>query len=108
LEHDAESAANGARPPQGREPKNEETVPISAQEYRLLEYLLCNPNRVISRDELLDKVWGYDSVASTRTVDVHVARLRKKLGEESVPLHIHTARGHGYRFSIEDMSNPER
>ncbi len=89
-------------------PKKEETVSLIAQEYRLLEYFLCHPDRVISRDELLDKVWGYGSVASTRTVDVHVARLRKKLGEESVPRHIHTARGHGYRFSIEDMSKPER
>jgi two-component system, OmpR family, alkaline phosphatase synthesis response regulator PhoP len=71
---------------------------INAQEYRLLEYLARHPDRVISRDELLDEVWGYGSAASTRTVDVHIARLRKKLGEEKQPLHIHTLRGHGYRF----------
>jgi two-component system, OmpR family, alkaline phosphatase synthesis response regulator PhoP len=73
-------------------------VEINAQEYRLLEYLARHPDRVISRDELLDEVWGYGSVASTRTVDVHIARLRKKLGEEKQPRHIHTLRGHGYRF----------
>ena len=76
-------------------PKN---VEMNAQEYRLLEYLARHSDRVISRDELLDEVWGYGSAASTRTVDVHIARLRKKLGEEKQPLHIHTLRGHGYRF----------
>lgn len=76
------------------------TVHINAQEYRLLEFLARNPDRVIGRDELLNQVWGYDSIASTRTVDVHIARLRKKLREEESPRHIHTARGHGYRFAL--------
>jgi len=78
--------------------RGKELISLNAQEYRLLEYLAGHPNRVVSRNELLDEVWGYDSVASTRTVDVHIARLRKKLGEEKEPRHIHTLRGHGYRF----------
>lgn len=78
--------------------RGKELIFLNAQEYRLLEYLAGHPNRVVSRNELLDEVWGYDSVASTRTVDVHIARLRKKLGEEKEPRHIHTLRGHGYRF----------
>mgnify|MGYP006294219575 FL=1 len=83
-----------------RQLRNEkDTTSLSSQEYRLMEYFTRNPDRVISRDELLDEVWGYGSSASTRTVDVHVARLRKKLGEEEEPVHIHTSRGHGYRFS---------
>lgn len=81
--------------------RGEELIPLNAQEYRLLEYLAGHPDRVISRDELLDEVWDYDSVASTRTVDVHIARLRKKLGEEKTPRHIRTLRGHGYRFTGE-------
>jgi len=81
--------------------KGRDSVEINAQLYRLLEYLARHPDRVISRNELLDEVWGYDSVASTRTVDVHIARLRKKLGEEKQPRHIHTLRGHGYRFRME-------
>lgn len=76
-----------------------DSIPLSSQEYRLMDYFTRNPDRVITRDELLDEVWGYGSAASTRTVDVHVARLRKKLGEEEAPVHIHTSRGHGYRFS---------
>ncbi len=79
--------------------KGEEPVPLSSQEYRLMEYFTRHPDRVITRDELLDEVWGYGSAATTRTVDVHVARLRKKLEEEDGPVHIHTSRGHGYRFS---------
>ena len=76
-------------------------IPLNTQEYRLLEFLCDHPNRVLSRDEILDEVWGYDSVTTTRTVDVHVAWLRKKLGENQHPRHLLTIRGRGYRFSPE-------
>jgi DNA-binding response OmpR family regulator len=73
-------------------------IPLNTQEYRLLEFFLRNPGRVLSRYELMDEVWGYDSVTTTRTVDVHVAWLRQKLGEKSRPRHLITVRGRGYRF----------
>lgn len=73
-------------------------IPLNAQEYRLLCYLVRNPGRVISRQELLDEVWGYDDAYTTRTIDVHIAWLRHKLGEKDVPRHIRTIRGAGYKF----------
>jgi two-component system, OmpR family, alkaline phosphatase synthesis response regulator PhoP len=75
-----------------------ETVPLSAQEYRLLDFLCARAGRVISRDQILDEVWGYDSETTTRTVDVHVAKLRGRLGESEFPKHIRTIRGRGYKF----------
>ncbi len=81
--------------------KEEKSIKLSTREYLLLQYLLENPNKVIPRNELLDKVWGYDSIATTRTVDVHVGWLRKKLGEQKIHKHIITVRGLGYRFSLE-------
>jgi DNA-binding response OmpR family regulator len=65
-----------------------EGVPLNAQEYRLLEFLASNPDRVIGREEILDLVWGYDSETTTRTIDVHVAKLRQRLGESELPRHI--------------------
>lgn len=73
-------------------------VDLHAQEYRLLEYLAARPDRVLSRDTILDEVWGYGCETTTRTVDVHIARLRKILGESELPRHIQTVRGRGYRF----------
>ncbi len=75
-----------------------ELIPLNTQEYRLLKFFAENPQRVINRYELLDEVWGYDSVTTTRTVDVHIAWLRQKLGEQSEPRHLITVRGRGYRF----------
>jgi len=78
--------------------KDGENVPLNAQEYRLLCYLAAHPNRVLDRDEILDRVWGYESGTTTRTVDVHVAKLRHRLGESDQPRHIQTIRGRGYQF----------
>lgn len=75
-----------------------EPVPLNAQEYRLLEVLVRNPGRVLSRDVLLNEAWGYDAETTTRTVDVHVAWLRQKLGEKDHPRHLITVRGYGYKF----------
>jgi two-component system OmpR family response regulator len=68
-------------------------VPLTATEFDLLEHLLASPGRVFTRDELLTQVWGYASLVNTRTVDVHVAQVRAKLGEASP---IRTVRGVGY------------
>ncbi len=77
---------------------NKVTIDLNALEYRLLEYLTLNSDRIISRNMILDEVWGYDSEITTRTVDVHIAKLRQKLGESELPRHILTFRGRGYKF----------
>lgn len=79
---------------------NEEIISLNGQEYRLLEFLLQNPGKIISRNKLLDQVWGYDSETSSRTVDVHIAKIRQKLGESDIPRHILTIRGRGYKFVL--------
>lgn len=79
--------------------RENETVDLSAMEFKLLQHLIENRGVVHSRDQLLDAVWGYDATPSTRTVDVHIAWLRQKL--ESNPKHpnfIQTVHGMGYKF----------
>jgi DNA-binding response OmpR family regulator len=66
-------------------------------EYELLRFLVENPVRVWSREQLLSKVWGYEYYGGARTVDVHIRRLRSKLGEERASW-ITTVRSVGYRF----------
>ena len=68
-------------------------VDLTATEFDLLEYLMAHPSRVFSREQLLSEVWGYAAMVGTRTVDVHVARVRAKLAEASP---IRTVRGVGY------------
>jgi DNA-binding response OmpR family regulator len=70
---------------------------LTFMEYELLRFLVENPGRVWSRDQILSKVWGYDYFGGSRTVDVHVRRLRSKLGEERSSW-ITTVRSVGYRF----------
>jgi DNA-binding response OmpR family regulator len=85
--------------------KGEEVIPLNVQEYRLLEVFVRNPDRVLSRDLLLAEAWGYDAETTTRTVDVHVAWLRQKLGEKDRPRHLVTVRGFGYKFIPEPVSS---
>ena len=66
-------------------------------EYELLKFLAQNPGRVFTRETLLSRVWGYEYYGGARTVDVHIRRLRAKLGEQHAPL-ISTVRSVGYRF----------
>jgi len=74
-------------------------IPLTRREFNTLAYLLKNTPRVISRDELLNEVWGYESYPCTRTVDNHILRLRKKLEPEADrPKHLRTVHGMGYRF----------
>ena len=72
-------------------------VDLTYMEYELLRFLVEHPNRVWSREQILSKVWGYDYFGGSRTVDVHVRRLRAKLGEERSSW-ITTVRSVGYRF----------
>ena len=74
------------------------TIALSTQEYRLLEYLISHRGEVLDRNMLLDAVWGYDAVPTTRTVDVHVALLRQKLSDNEHRRIIVTVHGRGYRF----------
>ena len=75
------------------------TVELSAREFQLLRYFIENRDSVLSRDELLNNVWGYDAMPSTRTVDVHVAWLRRKIeANPKHPEHIRTVHGMGYKF----------
>jgi DNA-binding response OmpR family regulator len=73
-----------------------ESVRLTRREFELLRYLVQNKNRVVSRDRLLERVWGYERSVETRSVDVHVGRLRSKLGDAS--RQIETVIGLGYRF----------
>ncbi|HWR14703.1 MAG TPA: response regulator transcription factor [Terriglobales bacterium] len=79
--------------------KNGRKIQLTAQEFRTLKYFLEHPGKVISRDELLNEVWGYTNYPSTRTVDNHVLRLRHKLEPDpSNPKFFVTLHGSGYRF----------
>ncbi|MGA2191904.1 MAG: response regulator transcription factor [Nitrospirota bacterium] len=76
-----------------------EAVELSPTEFKLLKYLVENQGRVISRESLLNNVWGYDSFVEPRTVDVHIRRLRAKIEEDPErPIYIKTIRGVGYTF----------
>jgi two-component system alkaline phosphatase synthesis response regulator PhoP len=76
-----------------------EPVTLSAREYQLLRYLIEHRGATISRDELLNQVWGYNAMPNTRTVDVHVAWLRQKIEPNARhPQYILTAHGLGYKF----------
>ena len=74
-------------------------VALPLKEFDLLEYLLRNVGRVLTRGQLIDRIWGADYVGDTKTLDVHVKRLRSKVeADPSVPRHLVTVRGLGYKF----------
>lgn len=74
-------------------------IELSLKEYKLLELLIKNPRKVFGREELLQRVWGYDLMGDTRAVDICITRLRKKIEDDSSnPKHILTVYGFGYRF----------
>jgi two-component system alkaline phosphatase synthesis response regulator PhoP len=74
-------------------------IPLTSQEFKVLRYFAQNQNRVISREELLNKAWGYNSYPSTRTVDNHILSLRQKLEEDPTkPVHFLTVHNAGYKF----------
>ena len=77
-------------------------IDIGPTEYRLLALLMRNPDRVFERDQLLDRVWGRSSYIETRTVDVHILRLRKVLKPYGLDSTIQTVRSVGYRFTPSD------
>src|SRR5699024_8366666 len=77
----------------------DEPVAMPLKEFDLLEYLLRNSGRVLTRGQLIDRVWGADYVGDTKTLDVHIKRLRSKIEvNPSAPQHLVTVRGLGYKF----------
>ena len=83
------------------------TLDLTFKEFELLKFLAQHPGRVFSREQLLQEVWGYDYFGGTRTVDVHVRRLRAKLGPENETL-IGTVRNVGYRFVLQAKEQGSR
>ena len=75
---------------------NGQSIRLTRREFELLRFLVQNKNRVVSRDRLLERVWGYDRMVETRSVDVHIGRLRSKLGDAG--RQVETVVGLGYRF----------
>lgn len=83
--------------------KSGEKIELTLKEFELVEILIKNKGRVMTRDLLLDKIWGYEFVGETRTVDVHIRHLRQKIEDDDKnPKFIETIRGIGYRFKNED------
>jgi two-component system, OmpR family, alkaline phosphatase synthesis response regulator PhoP len=83
--------------------KDGRRIELTLKEFEVLEILIKNKGRVITRDFLLDKVWGYEYFGETRTVDVHIRHLRQKVEEDDKsPRYIETIRGVGYRFNSGD------
>ncbi len=74
-------------------------ISLPPKEFELLSYLAQNPNQVFTREKLLDKIWGYEFVGDTRTVDVHIKRLREKLNKDD-PWGIMTIWSVGYKFNV--------
>ena len=79
--------------------KNQKKLELTLKEYELIKYLAENANRVLTRDDILDKVWGYDFFGESRTLDVHIRNLRKKIGDDNQGI-IETVRGVGYKFNL--------
>ena len=79
--------------------RNGRPVNLTFKEFKMLAYLIKNPRRVISREELLNEVWRYENYPRTRTVDNHILKLRKKLeAAPAHPKHFHTVHSSGYKF----------
>ena len=84
-------------------------VTLSTLEFRLVYYLAARPNRVFSRDQLLDAVWGPERFVTPRSVDVYVRRLREKIeADPENPVHLKTVRGAGYLFEVDSKLNRGR
>ena len=75
--------------------KNNEVINLPRKEFELLSLLMSNPGKVFQRDEIMNKVWGTDVIVGDRTIDVHIRKLREKLGDD----YFKTVKGVGYKFS---------
>ncbi|MEG0551899.1 MAG: response regulator transcription factor [Vagococcus sp.] len=75
-------------------------IELAPKEFHLLSYLANKPNKVVTREELITKIWGYDYEGDERTVDVHIKRIREKLQKAHATIEIKTVRGTGYRLEV--------
>ena len=79
--------------------KDGKNLNLAPKEYKILKLLLEHPRQVLSRDQILERIWGNDYFGDTKTVDVHIRWIREKIEQDpSSPQYIHTVRGFGYRF----------
>lgn len=76
------------------------SIDLASKEYAVLEYLMRNPNRVLSRSQIAEHVWDYDFAAMSNVIDVYIRSLRRKLGDEQEPRLIRTVRGSGYQLRL--------
>ncbi|WP_392564273.1 phosphate regulon transcriptional regulator PhoB [Orbus wheelerorum] len=79
---------------------NNQEIELAPTEYKLLSFFMSKPERVFTRDQLIDHIWGQDTYIDDRTIDVHIGRLRKQLEKSGHDQFIQTVRGSGYRFSV--------
>jgi two-component system alkaline phosphatase synthesis response regulator PhoP len=78
-----------------------DSVELNPKEFELLVFLASNKGKVLSREQILRKVWGYDYIGNARTVDVHIRWLRRKLEKNAEnPQYVQTVRGYGYKFAV--------
>ena len=77
------------------------TIELTAKEYALLEYLMRNPGRVLTRDMITDRLWSYDNASMTNVIDVYIRHLRRKIDDEADLKLIHTVRGAGYKIEAQ-------
>jgi DNA-binding response OmpR family regulator len=88
--------------------KGTKSLTMTAQEFKVVRFFAKFPGRVISREELLNEVWGYQNYPSTRTVDNHILRLRQKLEDDPAdPKHFLTVHGAGYKFLLQRGASPQ-
>jgi two-component system alkaline phosphatase synthesis response regulator PhoP len=81
--------------------KSGKLIELTLKEFELLKMLMKNNNKAVSREDILNEIWGYDFVGETRTLDMHIRTLRQKLGDDAEhPIYIKTVRGFGYKFSV--------
>ena len=84
-----------------------EEIPLSRKEFDLVHALIARAGRIVTRDELMREVWGHTFWTSSKTIDVHLGWVRRKLGDDSRrPRLITTIRGQGLRFETEDLRHP--
>lgn len=80
--------------------RNQKEIMLAPKEIELLYYLISQPNQVFTRQQLLDNIWGYDYEGDYRTIDVHIKRVREKIGDETPRWSLKTIRGVGYKFEV--------
>ncbi len=79
--------------------RDQKLVQLTSQEFKVLKFMIQNSERMLSREELLNSVWGYQNYPSTRTVDNHILKLRQKLEKDPAnPVHFRTLHSAGYKF----------